>query len=88
MKVGLEGADAPLHLEMEVSTDLSKFPPLLEQMIKDKDIQKQIARLHQVSGRAKGRLVLGERVDDVRIGAEVTEFHLTASFKGIPSGEL
>ena len=84
LRVGLEGADAPFHLEMGVETDLSLLPPLLNRVIKDQTFLEEIARFRQMEGRATGRLVLGESLKSIGVRVDAQEVNLVARHDRIP----
>jgi AsmA-like C-terminal region len=84
LRVGLEGEDAPLHVEIAVETDLSLLPPLLNRVIKDRTFLEEIARLRQMEGRAKGRLVLGESLKSIGVKVDAQEVNLVVRHDRIP----
>jgi hypothetical protein len=84
VRVGLEGEDAPFHAEVGVETDLSILPPLLNRMSKDRGFLEEMARLHQIEGRAAGRLVLGESLKSIEVKADIQEVNLVARHDRIP----
>jgi len=84
LRVGLEGEDAPLHVEIAVETDLSLLPPLLNRVIKDRTFLEEMARFRQLEGRAKGRLVLGESLKSIEVKVGAQEVNLVARHDQIP----
>ena len=84
LRVGLEGADAPLHVEMGVKTDLSLLPPLLSRVVKDQALIEEVARFRQLEGRAKGKIVLGESLKLIGVKADADEVNLLARHDRIP----
>ena len=74
LKVGLSKGAAPFHLETDVQADLSELLPVLERVIDDKTVQTTIARVKDLEGSAKGKLIVDEgkqgttvKVDDADI---------------------
>jgi hypothetical protein len=84
LQVGLEGDDAPLHVEAVVATDLSLLPHLLKQLIREKALLDEIDHAHNVAGHAKGRLIVGESLANAKVKVEATEIFLSAGYQGIP----
>ena len=84
VRVGLEGEDAPLHVEIAVETDLSLLPPLLNRVIKDRTFLEEMARFRQMEGRAKGKLVLGESLKSIGVKVDAQEVNLVARHDQIP----
>jgi hypothetical protein len=84
LRVGLEGEDAPLHVEIAVETDLSILPPLLNRVIKDRTFLEEMARFRQMEGRAKGKLVLGESLKSIEVKVDTEEVNLAARHDRIP----
>jgi AsmA-like C-terminal region len=84
LRVGLEGEDAPLHVEIAVETDLSLLPSLLNRVIKDQTFLEEIARFHQMEGRAKGKLVLGESLKSIGVKVNAQEVSLVARHDRVP----
>ena len=84
LRVGLEGEDAPLHVEIAVETDLSLLPPLLNRVIKDRTFLEEMARFRQMEGRATGKLVLGESLKSIGVKVDAQEVNLIARHDQIP----
>ncbi|NIQ40336.1 MAG: AsmA family protein, partial [Proteobacteria bacterium] len=86
LKLGLEGEDAPLHLEALIEIDLSQLDPLLKRLIKQEELAAEIGRIYGVKGKGVGRLVVGERVDSITVKVDVSELNLFARHEKIPYG--
>ena len=85
LRVGLEGEDAPLHVEIGVETDLSLLPPLLSRVTKDQSFSmEEIARFRQMEGRATGKVVLGESLKSIGVKVDAQEVNLVARHDRIP----
>jgi hypothetical protein len=84
LRVGLEGADAPFHLEIGVETDLSLLPPLLSRVTKDQVSIEEIARFRQMEGRATGKIVLGESLKSIGVKGDILSLNLRARHDRIP----
>ena len=84
LRVGLEGEDAPLHVEIAVETDLSLLPPLLNRLSKDPVFREKMARFRQMEGRARGKLVLGESLKSIGVKVDAQEVNLVARHDQIP----
>jgi hypothetical protein len=84
LRVGLEGEDAPLHVEIAVETDLSLLPPLLSRVAKDQVLIDEIARFRHLEGRATGKIVLGESLKSIRVKGDILSLNLRARHDRIP----
>lgn len=78
LRLGLWGEKAPFHLDIGLDADLSQVPPILKQVVKDKRVLMEIDRIAVVSGRASGRLILGETLADISAKVKVSDFTLAA----------
>ena len=83
-RMGLEGQDAPFHLEVVSEIDLSHLPPILNRVIKDTTFLKELERTHDLRGRSVGKLVLGETVQSIGAKVEVWEMNLLARYDRVP----
>jgi hypothetical protein len=84
VRVGLEGEDAPLHLEVIAEMDLASLPPLLGRLIKEETFLSELSRIHDLKGRAVGKIVLGESTASLRTKVEISEMNFMAHYGRIP----
>ena len=84
IRVGLEGGNAPLHLEIDVETDLGEVPPLLRRLVKDTALLREMDRLYNVQGLIQGKLTLGERIDSVNVKVDISEMNVSAQYELLP----
>ncbi len=84
LTLGLEGDDAPFHLDILVDADLAQLPPILAQLVTDKDFKREMKLIDKLEGKATGRLVLGETTASVDVRVDVSEFNLSANYKRLP----
>jgi hypothetical protein len=84
MKAGLEGEDVPFHLEVIADADLPSLPPLLSRFIEEKTFREELGRVHDLMGRAVGKIVLGQRTGSLKAKVEISEMNLTAHYGRIP----
>jgi hypothetical protein len=84
LELGLQGDDAPFHLETMVDADMSQLPPILLRLVKDEGLKEEISRVHDLTGRAKGMLILGERMAEIIPRVSIQDFQLTALYERIP----
>ncbi|MDF1591593.1 MAG: AsmA-like C-terminal domain-containing protein [Desulfobacterales bacterium] len=83
--LGLWGEKAPFQLDIGLNADLSQVPPILKQVVKDKRVLMEIDRIAVISGRASGRLILGETLADISTKVEVSDFTLAARVAPMPT---
>ncbi|MCU0587761.1 MAG: AsmA-like C-terminal region-containing protein [Syntrophobacteraceae bacterium] len=76
--------DGPFHLDLQLEADLGGLPAVLGTVVKDAQFQDELARLHAIAGRAKGRLVLGERLKAVKTLVEAGEFEVSGRTDRVP----
>jgi len=84
LKIGLKGANAPLHLDTLAKVNLEELSHLLGRIVKDKSFLRELNGLHDIKGIAEGRLVLGESMASIKPKVEVSEFNLSAAYQRIP----
>ena len=84
LQLGLEGKNAPFHLEALADVDLSQPLPFLKRIIGDQTFSEEMDRFHDLQGRARARLVLGETRQSIQPKVEVQELDLSARYDRIP----
>jgi len=84
LKLGLEGENAPFHLDLTLEADLSQLPPILKRVVHNKAFIKENSLVENVKGRATGRLVLGESFASINVFVDVSQFNLSANYRRLP----
>ncbi|NIO15622.1 MAG: hypothetical protein GTN70_01245 [Deltaproteobacteria bacterium] len=84
LTVGLEGSDAPLHLDIMVEADLAELPEVLSRLVENERFLQEISLLENVKGQARGRLILGESTDRVAAKVDVSKFTLSTRYRRVP----
>ncbi|MGD9234811.1 MAG: AsmA-like C-terminal domain-containing protein, partial [Desulfobacterales bacterium] len=84
LKLGLEGKNAPFHLDLTLEADLSQLPPILKRVVHNKAFIKENSLVENVTGRAAGRLVLGESFASINVFVDVSRFNLSANYRRLP----
>ena len=84
LTIGLQGGDAPFHLDMVVKGNLARIPALLLRLVKNEALVNEIARIDNVTGNAEGRLVLGESLKSVKARVDISEMDLSAHYERLP----
>ncbi len=84
LKVGLEGEDAPFHLDILVDADLAQLPPILKRVVEDKAFLHELNLIDHLEGNVAGRLVLGESLASIDAIVDVSEFNLFAKYQRTP----
>jgi len=82
--LGLSGKERVFHLDIAVDADVSQVPPVLKRFVRNKDVLEEMEAIHDLKGRAKGKLLLGESTADLKVTVEATEFTLSSSYKRLP----
>jgi hypothetical protein len=84
LRLGLEGGDAPFHLEAVMEVDLAELPSFIEGLVRDEAFDKELALIKEIHGRAVGKLVLGESTESIKAKADVSECSLHVRYERIP----
>jgi hypothetical protein len=84
LKVGLEGEDAPFHLDIMVDADLAQLPLILNRVVNDKAFVRELKLLDHFEGKASGKLVLGETLDSIDAIVDVSQFEISATYQRTP----
>jgi len=83
LRMGLEGKDAPFHLEGEAELDLSRLSPITRRLLKDEAALQEISRV-EMKGGARGRFVLGESLESITAKVDIQEIKMVARYGPIP----
>jgi hypothetical protein len=86
LRVGLKGDDAPFHLDTWVKADAEQLPALLthKHLLKSEAVLHEVERVHDVTGSAEGRLVLGERLDSIHVKIAVDKMNIAGRYEPLP----
>lgn len=84
LRVGFRGTNAPFHLEVDLDTDLAELPAHLRGLIPSADFQTWLKRVTSSSGRAEGRLILGEALDDIETAFRIDTLNMQATLDFMP----
>jgi hypothetical protein len=91
--LGLLDGTKAFSLDTRLSANLSELPPILKKLVRDPSELALLEKLPALSGRADGRLILGDRLDQIRATiqteASVTlldaDITITGSIEDVPS---
>ncbi len=83
LRIGLRGGDAPFHLDLPLDADLSELPDVLNRVVDSEAFKHELALIKDVKGRARGRLLLGENLKDVKVRVETGQFQLDGRYDRI-----
>jgi len=84
LRLGLEGEDAPFHLETMMEVDLAELSSFVKGLVRDEAFDKELALIKEIHGSAVGKLVLGESTKAIKAKVDVSEFNLSARYGRIP----
>jgi hypothetical protein len=82
--MGFRGSRSPFHLEADVDADLTQVRDLLPRWLPKGAARDQLARVTALTGKASGRVVLGERLDALSPALEIRSFELAGRYRPIP----
>ena len=84
LELGLEGENAPFHLDLTLEADLSQLPPILKRVVHNKAFIQENSLVDNVKGRATGRVVLGESFASINVFVDISQFNLSANYRRLP----
>lgn len=79
--VGLIGDDPAFHLDIDIDANLVDLPPVLFRVVKNQDFLRELSLAKDIKGMARGKLILGERLEDIDTKVETREFTLSANYQ-------
>lgn len=86
LQIGLQGKEAPFHLDMEVDADVGEIPDLLRRLKlpPEGNLRREVDALQDLQGRVIGNLQLGERLDAIKVKLALSVMDFSARSKKIP----
>ncbi len=84
LTVALSGEDGPFHLDLEIDADLAQLPPVLARVVPNEAFLKELALVREVTGRATGRLILGDTLKAISTRVEANEWSLRGLYQRFP----
>jgi hypothetical protein len=84
LQLGLTGDDPAFHLDIAVKADLSELPPVLKRVIEDPAVAAELAMFEEVRGKADGRLVLGDSLENLRARVRAEGIRLSVQYRRLP----
>ncbi|HSR12472.1 MAG TPA: AsmA-like C-terminal domain-containing protein [Thermodesulfobacteriota bacterium] len=83
LKLGLEGGNAPFHLEAVAEADIAWLSPFLKKIIGNENFSREMDRF-RLQGSARGKVILGESLKSIQPRVEIQAMNLTARPDRIP----
>ena len=83
MTLGLLGPASPFHLEIDTLADVAQLQRVLVRLVNHEKFREELTRITRVTGKAQGRLIIGDRLDSLHISAKVSEAHIQADYDRI-----
>ena len=84
LRLGLEGKNAPFHLDIMVDADAAELHSLLFRVFKDDVLRKELSRVRNIEGDLSGQLVIGEKIDSLSARVSILKAALKGSYDSIP----
>ena len=72
------------HLDLDLDADLAEVPPLLKEIVSNKQIHEYLSLFETIAGTAQGRLTLGESLESLAVRIEANKISGQANFKPVP----
>ncbi|MFA6148182.1 MAG: AsmA-like C-terminal domain-containing protein [bacterium] len=82
--LGFTGRNPPFRLDAQVEADLARLPRVLLRLTGDKGLEDELSRVEDLTGRASGRLTIGDRIGSLRVTADAADLRLSARYRRIP----
>jgi hypothetical protein len=84
LTLDLNSRSGPFRLEVDVLADVTQIPPILARLIPNEPFRNELDGISRLDGEAFGRLIIGNRLDDLHVTAIVTDASLSADYARIP----
>ncbi|MFC1828303.1 AsmA-like C-terminal domain-containing protein [Thermodesulfobacteriota bacterium] len=81
LKLGLFKENPLFHLDLALDADPAQVVPILERFVRNARVLEFSSLIDDLRGNAKGRVILGERLDFIRVNVDVSEFNLSARYR-------
>lgn len=77
--------DNPLfHLDLPLTADLSELPAVLHRVVHNDAFQQELARISEVTGKTRGRLVIGENLGALVVKVSTDRFRFSCNYNRLP----
>ncbi len=84
LRIALPRDDFLFHLDLPITADLSELPDVLKRVVKNHAFLQELAQIKNVTGKAQGRLLLGEDLNTLNVRVESGPFRLSARYDRLP----
>jgi uncharacterized protein involved in outer membrane biogenesis len=84
LKLGLAEDDYTFHLDVAIDAELNPLPSVLKNIVDHEEFIAELSLISDVNGKGRGRLILGDRIDDIHTRLEVYEMNFTAAYQRLP----
>ena len=85
LKLGLAQKETtPFHLDLDLNADLADVPPLLKQLVPQKQVLEYLSLIENVEGTGQGRLTMGESLESLTVRVEANKISGQLNYKPIP----
>ncbi len=78
--VGLTDNHRDFNLGLDIEGDVAELPPILNRLVNHAGFRHELGRFSSVSGRVKGNLKLGDRIDHLLAEVDVKEMRAGAKY--------
>ena len=90
LTIGLPQENPLFHLDLPIEADLSELPAVLgslakeNNLAKDSPLARELAQVANVTGKTRGRLIVGENLGDLGVKVGTGRFRLSCRYGNIP----
>jgi len=84
LKLGLAGHNPPFRLDIMIQADLTEALPVVQGLITNPSLKREMGQIDQIQGSATARLILGETTETITARVDASEFDLMARYHPIP----
>ena len=84
LRIGLPREDRTFHLDLPITADLSELPEVLDRVVESPVCRQELARIKDVTGKAQGRLIIGEKLHALTVRVETGPFQIFGRYGRLP----
>ncbi len=84
LNLDLDKAPLPLHIEAAIRADAADVPAILKLFSDDRELQNELAQIHDLQGSAHAKLLLDGDTDQLHVDVSATDIQLAARHEKSP----
>jgi hypothetical protein len=84
LKVALGEGNDLFQLELMLSANLPQAQHILKRIIEESEFAQLVDNITNLQGTSTGKLILGDRLNDINARVDISDLNLTAEYQGLP----